>query len=86
MSEILDVTNGDLRVVIYNKTIGYLIDIYEKGNIKYRLRCVKSKGKGEGVYLYYPLNSIGIGAVIHCTVQRELLISVTNKPEITIEY
>lgn len=86
MSEKIEVSNGFLRVVISKKILGYSVDIYEKGDIIHRLKCVKSKGKSVGVYLYTPINSMCIGAIADFTIQRELVISISNRPEITIKY
>lgn len=86
MKKILEVNDFNLRIVIYKKTIGYLVDIYENNNITYRLKCIRSKGKSEGVYLYTPINSLRIGALADFTVEKELVIAISNGPEITIKY
>lgn len=86
MEKILDVIEDNLRIVIQKKTIGYLVDIYENGNIEYRLRCIKSKGKSKGVYLYTPINNFRIGAIGDFTIEKKLVIAISNGPEITIRY
>lgn len=86
MKKILEVHDNSLRIVIHKKIIGYLVDIYENGNIEYRLKCVRSKGKSEGVYLYIPINSMRIGAIADFTIEKELVLAKSNGPEITIKY
>ena len=87
MNKILHIIENEYNVLITKGTLFYKIILEEKKSSElYTLICIRAKGKSQGVYVYYVINSLKFNALTHFSYKLELVISYTNGPNIIINY
>jgi hypothetical protein len=87
MNKILHIIGDKYNILISKGAIFYKIILEEKKSSElYTLICIRSKGKTQGVYVYYVINSLKFNSLIDFACDLELVISYTNGPSITVNY
>tara|TARA_B100000809_G_scaffold266363_1_gene328728 strand:+ start:5332 stop:5592 length:261 start_codon:yes stop_codon:yes gene_type:complete len=86
MKLIREVVDGDQKIVIFKKFFVYRIEFYGFQEATKVLKCSIGKGRDPGVFHYYPKKDLTIGAIADFTLEKELLISINNGPQIIMNY
>ncbi len=87
MNKILHIIGEKYNILITKGVFVYRVILEDKkSNILYTLKCIRSRGKLDGVFVYYVINSLKINAIIDFSYEKELIIDYTNGPKITLKY